>query len=131
MRLIEDSINPYKRKFRFPKWNVPVNALHEPRILRHLPEFATWTRADHTRRARQLSTLLDTLEEEFDRATTCALRDYGDDGPLIAGCVREHFPEHIKSTLRDLASAKGDVRDAAYAHWRVAGRARHTFRNEG
>jgi hypothetical protein len=32
-----------------------------------------------------------------------ALRDYGSHGPDISGCVREHFPEQVKETLRRLA----------------------------
>lgn len=32
-----------------------------------------------------------------------ALKEYGDHGPLISGCVRDHFPEEIKNELRELA----------------------------
>lgn len=32
-----------------------------------------------------------------------ALEEYGDHGPLISGCVRDHFPEKIKNELRELA----------------------------
>ncbi len=32
-----------------------------------------------------------------------ALEKYGDHGPLISGCVRGHFPETIKDSLRIMA----------------------------
>lgn len=32
-----------------------------------------------------------------------ALKEYGDHGPLISGCVRDHFPEEIKEELRTWA----------------------------
>lgn len=32
-----------------------------------------------------------------------ALTEYGDHGPLISGCVRDHFPEWVKDGLRALA----------------------------
>ena len=33
-----------------------------------------------------------------------ALGEHGDHGPLISGCVRDHFPETVKDELRQLAS---------------------------
>lgn len=44
-----------------------------------------------------------------------ALRDYGDHGPQISGCVRSHFPEFTKDYLRSLARNVGILSDAAYA----------------
>ena len=32
-----------------------------------------------------------------------ALAAHGDHGPDVSGCVRQHFPEAVKKTLRDLA----------------------------
>lgn len=32
-----------------------------------------------------------------------ALKEFGSHGPDISGCVRDHFPEHVKNQLRDLA----------------------------
>ena len=32
-----------------------------------------------------------------------ALANYGDHGPDVSGCVRDHFPERVKSELRELA----------------------------
>lgn len=35
-----------------------------------------------------------------DQLAAIALREYGDHGPLISGCVRAHFPEQVKDVLR-------------------------------
>ena len=34
-----------------------------------------------------------------------ALTLYGDHGPAISGCVRDHFPDDVKNHLRELARA--------------------------
>lgn len=33
-----------------------------------------------------------------------ALAEHGGHGPLVSGCVRSHFPESVKDSLRSLAS---------------------------
>ncbi len=38
-----------------------------------------------------------------DDLAATALQEYGNHGPRISGCVRGHFPERIKETLRYLA----------------------------
>ena len=43
-----------------------------------------------------------------------ALRDYGDHGPQISACVRDHFPEGVKDELRRLAYAVRDFSDKAW-----------------
>ena len=49
------------------------------------------------------------------KLTADALRDYDDHGPQISGCIREHFPEHVKDDLRMLASEVTKRSDAAHA----------------
>lgn len=44
-----------------------------------------------------------------------AFANYGSHGPDISGCVREHFPEGVKNTLRRLARAVTVRSDEAYA----------------
>lgn len=44
-----------------------------------------------------------------------ALNAYGDHGPLISGCVREHFPADVKDELRSWAKEVGKQSDLAYA----------------
>jgi hypothetical protein len=43
-----------------------------------------------------------------------ALAEHGDQGPEISGVVRDHFPEHVKETLRQMAAAVTKHTDAAY-----------------
>lgn len=43
------------------------------------------------------------------------LKEYGDHGSLISGCVRDHFPDDEKNTLRLLAFLVTEYSDAAYA----------------
>lgn len=42
-------------------------------------------------------------------------QQYGDHGPLIAGVVRDHFPETVKNHLRALALGVTDASDNAYS----------------
>lgn len=42
-----------------------------------------------------------------------AIEKYGDHGPLISGCVRDHFPEEIKEELRELAQEVHRLRNLA------------------
>ena len=37
------------------------------------------------------------------RSAEAALKKYGDHGPIISGCVRDHFPDDVKHHLRNLA----------------------------
>jgi hypothetical protein len=43
------------------------------------------------------------------------LRVFGDHGPDISGCVRDHFPEDRKDVLRNLARAVTEASDRAHA----------------
>ena len=47
--------------------------------------------------------------------TLSALERYGDHGPQISGCMRDHFPEDVKDRLRALAQAVTAEGDAARA----------------
>lgn len=44
-----------------------------------------------------------------------AFKMYGSHGAQISGCVRDHFPTHVKGTLRALARIVGDEMDLAKA----------------
>lgn len=56
-------------------------------------------------------------------------RQFGDHGPLISGCVRDHFPPAVKDRLRRLArAASGSA--FAYALWRASGASRTTYQRE-
>lgn len=54
------------------------------------------------------------LSRQYTDAAAEALAKYGDHGPQISGCVREHFPENTKNYLRVLARNISLVSNAAY-----------------
>jgi hypothetical protein len=55
-------------------------------------------------------------------------RQYGDHGPLIAGCHRDHFPSIVKDSLRLRAREITSALDHASDCWRLSGKRMHTFR---
>ena len=69
--------------------------------------------------------LFDAAREHFCRACAfsrqhdieaqAALTRYGSHGPVISGCVRDHFPERVKKRLCDLARSATEHTDAGYA----------------
>jgi hypothetical protein len=71
-------------------------------------------RAD-LKRAHQLFVIACKHAREHSRVTADALKEYGDHGPQISGCIREHFPDAIKDRLRNLARTVTRVSDMAYA----------------
>jgi hypothetical protein len=57
-----------------------------------------------------------------------AFQQYGDQGSLISGIEREHWPEELKDRLRTNAREIGQAVADAYKCWRKAGRRVHTLR---
>lgn len=55
---------------------------------------------------------------------------WGGHGPLISGCVRDHFPAQVKETLRQLAQAVTRHSESAYAE-RPKGARHETIRRIG
>lgn len=53
---------------------------------------------------------------------------YGDQGPLISGIERDHWPAELKDRLRVNARAITQAMDDAYKIWRQAGRRVETIR---
>ena len=53
---------------------------------------------------------------------------HGDQGSLISGVERDHFPEPIKDMLRSNARAIGAAIEDSLIFWRMAGRRRSTWR---
>lgn len=43
------------------------------------------------------------------------LAKYGSHGPDVSGCVRDHFPDHIKESLRNMARNVSRYSDNAHA----------------
>jgi hypothetical protein len=56
------------------------------------------------------------VSREHSTLAAKALAKYGDHGAPISGCVRDHFPEHVKAELRLLAATVTSYSDAAWKH---------------
>lgn len=57
-----------------------------------------------------------------------AERLYGDHGSLIAGVHRDHFPDDVKTVLRDMAMKFGPMIEESLRLWtKVAGKRRRTW----
>jgi len=63
----------------------------------------------------QLFALACHVSRAHDSYAAEALKVHGDHGSLISGCVRDHFPEHVKNTLRAMALSVTKYSDSAYA----------------
>lgn len=55
------------------------------------------------------------ISREHCAAAADALHRYGDHGPDVSGCVREHFPAYTKDHLRSLARNVSILSAAAFA----------------
>jgi hypothetical protein len=61
------------------------------------------------------------------RLASLAFKRYGDQGSLISGIVRDHFPRPMKNSLRAIARKVGKLLDESLYDWRLAGKQRHTW----
>ena len=120
--------DPYDRLFRVPKWNRLIRVTDDHGLFRRLPEFATWTRARHLDAAREYLDRHLITARAYRRAVDSAIALYGDRGPLIAGVVRDHFPEQVKDHLRQLAHGTSRQADISIAHWRASRRTTDAWR---
>lgn len=89
-----------------PFAGLPAHVQRRFRALLARPELAA--SAEHFRRACEASRIHSMIAAE-------AFKGYGDHGPLISGCVRVHFPEYLKDTLRDVARRVTTESEAAHA----------------
>ena len=70
---------------------------------------------DDLAEARELFAAACEESRKHDEHARWALAEYGNHGPAISGCVRAHFPEVTKNTLRAYARNVSIYSDAAYA----------------
>lgn len=61
-------------------------------------------------------TLACAYSREWDSVGAQALSMYGDHGSQISGCLRDHFPEATKDTLRTLARQVSEHIEAAWSN---------------
>ena len=54
---------------------------------------------------RDLFTVACMFSRQWDRMLSDALATYGDQGPQISGCGRDHFPDEVKNALRQKAQS--------------------------
>jgi hypothetical protein len=52
---------------------------------------------------------------QHDASAARAFKQYGDHGPAISGCVRDHFPARVREQLRELARRVTLHSNAAWA----------------
>ena len=109
-------------------WTRAITLLDDHRLFRRFPQFASWTKADHVREALYAKATARALDVARIELSTRALSDYGDQGPDISGCVRDHFPTEVQDTLRTLAHKAAREIARSATHWKAAGRTMATWR---
>jgi hypothetical protein len=111
----------YVKKYKMPKWNVPVSMLQEPKVaLRHYNLKTPMSKSAQTQRHDELITLTNRILRAVEDLEEAALARYGSHGSLISGAVREHFPAPVKDRLRFLAHGLTMVKDASRLHATLA-----------
>lgn len=107
----------YVRRTRMPKWNVPVSMLQEPKVaIRHTSWGISTSKSANAQRAEYFSSLAQRLQREWDAVVELAIQTYGNQGSLVSGVYRDHFPNNVKDRLRFLAHGSTMARDAARLH---------------
>lgn len=86
--------------------------------------FPDWTREDHREAAVLHAEEAAQARKSWHRAINRAVKKYGDQGPLISGGLREHWPRQAKNAVRRLAHATGGHEAASQLHWKAAGYSR-------
>ncbi len=87
--------------------------------------FPELDKAAHVRWALDYAKQADEAMRKWHAAIAAGDKKYGDAGKpfvFISGGFREHWPEPVKDRIRHLAWAKQELRDAAEAHWKAAGK---------
>ena len=114
--------DPYARRFPYPKWNRFVTVLDEPALFRRLPEFMGWTKNQHLELAKQYRHDAREIDSWWQSLVCFGISRYGNQGALISGVYRDHWPEQLKDALRGLAQMGTRYRAISYAHWEAAGK---------
>jgi hypothetical protein len=85
-------------------------------------------KAECLRRSLALLTGVELNRVRYAAATSRAFMEHGDgNGTLIAGVLRDHFPDTTKNTLRTYAHSIGACADWSALYWRAAGRHHSTW----
>ena len=108
----------YDRQVRMPKYNNTVSMLREPKVaIRHALDWGIPTsKSAHAQKADFFADLASKMDAEWNATVSLAVEAYGDQGSLISGVYRDHFPDDVKQRLRFLAHGKNLAADAARLH---------------
>ena len=122
-------VSPYDIKFRpCLGWTSQRTPLDDHRLLLRLPQFQSWTRAEHAREALYAMGTARMYATLYHQMVARALEAYGDHGSLVSGVVRDHFPIEVQASLRELISRVNREHDRSLVHWRAARRTLITWR---
>ena len=108
----------YVRQAHMPKWNGTVSMLREPKVaIRHALDWGIPTsKSAHAQKADFFCDLARKMEDEWNATVNLAIEAYGNQGSLISGVYRDHFPEDVKQRLRFLNSGKNLAGAACALH---------------
>lgn len=108
----------YAKRFRMPGFTGTVTPLVDPKIaIRYdlTPAIST-SRHANALRSDLFITLHDKVDADLAQLAEFALNTYGSQGPLVSGCIRDHFPKDIKDRLRFLNQGKTHLQGAIGFH---------------
>jgi len=111
---------PYTERIRPPKYNreMKLSSLDASNQRRYAPRYFTdWDQDDHLYAAVQQLERAAKLEEKHFHTAMKAVERYGGQGALIAGGLRDHWPESVKQPIREAAWAASAAMDAAHFHY--------------
>lgn len=122
-----DSLYPYEDPYviRFKPcygWTRCITVLDDHRLFNRFPEFRSWTSAEHVTTAEHAVHASVILHRAYADLVTLALTTYGDQGSLISGVVRDHFPNVVKDQLRQTIRLANRESARSLAHWKAAGK---------
>jgi hypothetical protein len=104
----------YAERSRFRGWNIQPTVLQEPRLYPKI--FPELTRSNHASLSHKFDSKAKKFEVDWHKAVENAEQEYGSDGPLISGGLRDHWPEDVKDSVRYLAHGTTLLKDAAQSH---------------
>jgi hypothetical protein len=113
----------YFERVRARGWMRPVSPLMEYRLLR-----PWYNKPAHVALSLRYMMAAMQADAAHSRAVDAAEGEYGANGPLIAGGLRDHWPQNVKEKIRTLASDASTLWSASVAHWQAAGRKPYTWR---
>lgn len=111
--------SPYTRRFKPPKYNYEVQLvdMDDTNMRRYgQGQFPGWTKEDHVQAAKKFNAEAADLHHRHQVAVDAAEAEYGADGPLISGGLREHWPSPVKDEVRRRVRAYQAAKSAAHFH---------------